>query len=34
MLDGKPPLDVALATGPGADLVINILGRVAYGGGV
>lgn len=33
MLDGKPPLDVALATGPGADLVINILGRAAYGGG-
>lgn len=34
MLDGKPPLDVALATGPGADLVINLLGRAAYGGGV
>ena len=33
MLDGKPPLDVALATGPGADLVINLLGRAAYGGG-
>ena len=30
---GKPPLDVALATGPGADLVINLLGRAAYGGG-
>src|SRR3546814_18333977 len=27
MLDGRPPLDVALATGPGADTVINILGR-------
>jgi putative toxin-antitoxin system antitoxin component (TIGR02293 family) len=33
MLDGKPPLDVALATTPGADLVINLLGRAAYGGG-
>jgi putative toxin-antitoxin system antitoxin component (TIGR02293 family) len=33
MLDGKPPLDVALATGPGADLVLNLLGRAAYGGG-
>lgn len=33
MLDGKPPIDVALATGPGADLVINLLGRAAYGGG-
>src|SRR3546814_3809084 len=32
MLDGRPPLDVALATGPGADTVINILGRAAYGG--
>lgn len=31
MLDGKPPLDVALATGPGADLVINLLGQAAYG---
>lgn len=34
MLDGKTPLDVALATGPGADAVINLLGRAAYGGGV
>ena len=34
MLDSKPPLDIALATGPGADLVINLLGRSAYGGGV
>lgn len=33
MLDNKPPLDVALATSPGADLVINLLGRAAYGGG-
>jgi putative toxin-antitoxin system antitoxin component (TIGR02293 family) len=31
MLDGKPPLDVALGSRPGADLVINLLGRVAYG---
>ena len=34
MLDGRLPLDVALATGPGADLVVNLLGRAAYGGGV
>lgn len=34
MLDGKAPLDVALATSPGADMVINLLGRAAYGGGV
>ena len=34
MLDDKSPLDVALATGPGADVVINLLGRAAYGGGV
>ena len=34
MLDNKTPLDVALATGPGADAVINLLGRAAYGGGV
>jgi putative toxin-antitoxin system antitoxin component (TIGR02293 family) len=34
MLDNKAPLDVALATGPGADAVINVLGRAAYGGGV
>jgi putative toxin-antitoxin system antitoxin component (TIGR02293 family) len=33
MLDGKPPLDVVLGSGPGADLVINLLGRAAYGGG-
>lgn len=31
MLDGKAPLDVALATSPGADLVINLLGRAAFG---
>ena len=34
MLDNKAPMDVALATGPGADAVINLLGRAAYGGGV
>jgi len=34
MLDNKTPMDVALATGPGADAVINLLGRAAYGGGV
>lgn len=34
MLDQKPPLEVALATGPGADAVINVLGRAAYGAGV
>lgn len=34
MLDSQTPLDVALATGPGADAVMNVLGRAAYGGGV
>jgi putative toxin-antitoxin system antitoxin component (TIGR02293 family) len=34
MLDDAAPLEVALATGPGADAVINLLGRAAYGGGV
>ena len=34
MLENKTPLDVSLATGPGADAVVNILGRAAYGGGV
>ena len=34
MLDNKAPLDVALTTGPGADAVINVLGRAAYSGGV
>jgi len=32
MLDDAAPLEVALATGPGADAVINLLGRAAYGG--
>lgn len=34
MLEGKAPLDVALATNPGADLVINLIGRAACVGGV
>ncbi|MET4215969.1 putative toxin-antitoxin system antitoxin component (TIGR02293 family) [Bradyrhizobium sp. LB7.2] len=34
MLDDKVPLELALATGPGADAVVNLLGRAAYGGGV
>ena len=34
MLDDKAPLDVALAIGPGADAVINLMGRAAYSGGV
>jgi putative toxin-antitoxin system antitoxin component (TIGR02293 family) len=34
MLDDAAPLEVALATGPGADMVINLLGRAAYSGGV
>lgn len=33
MLDDATPLDVALATGPGADAVVNLLGRAAYSGG-
>jgi putative toxin-antitoxin system antitoxin component (TIGR02293 family) len=31
MLDGQVPRDVALATGPGADAVINLLGGAVYG---
>jgi putative toxin-antitoxin system antitoxin component (TIGR02293 family) len=34
MLDDKTPLALALATGPGSDAVVNLLGRAAYGGGV
>jgi putative toxin-antitoxin system antitoxin component (TIGR02293 family) len=34
MLDDRVPLELALATGPGADAVVNLLGRTAYGGGV
>ncbi|MFG3592570.1 MULTISPECIES: antitoxin Xre/MbcA/ParS toxin-binding domain-containing protein [Bradyrhizobium] len=34
MLEDKTPLELALATGPGADAVVNLLGRTAYSGGV
>lgn len=34
MLEGKTPLELALATGPGTDAVVNLLGRAAYSGGV
>jgi len=34
MLEGRSALDVALASGPGADEVVNILGRAYYGTGV
>ncbi len=34
MLEGRPPRDVAVASDPGADAVMNIIGRGAYGGGV
>ena len=34
MLEGRSPLDVALAAGAGANAVINILGRAAYGAAV
>lgn len=34
MLEGATPFDVVLAADPGADVVINLLGRAAYGGGV
>ncbi len=34
MLDDKAPLEVALATGLGADAVVNLLGRAGYSGGV
>lgn len=34
MLENQRPIDVAIDTGVGADLVINLLGRAAYGGGV
>ena len=33
MLEDRTPLDVALESGAGADMVINLLGRGAYGGG-
>lgn len=34
MLENQRPIDVATDTSIGADLVINLLGRAAYGGGV
>ena len=34
MLSGKTPLELALASGAGADVVVNIIGRAAYGGAV
>jgi putative toxin-antitoxin system antitoxin component (TIGR02293 family) len=33
MLKDQRPLDVALESGAGADMVVNLLGRGAYGGG-
>lgn len=33
MLDDRTPIDIALESGAGADLVVNLLGRGAYGGG-
>lgn len=32
MLDGMTPLDLAIASGMGADTVVGLLGRMAYGG--
>lgn len=34
MLDGETPTDVAIMTSVGTDTVVNLLGRMAYGGGV
>ena len=34
LLEGRPPREVALASDPGADAVVNVIGRGAYGGGV
>jgi len=34
MLEGATPVDVVLAADSGADVVINLLGRAAYSGGV
>ena len=34
LLDGKAPRDVALASDPGADAVVHLLGAAAYGGAV
>jgi putative toxin-antitoxin system antitoxin component (TIGR02293 family) len=32
LLEGKTPRDVALATDPGADAVVHLLGTLAHGG--
>ena len=32
MLENQRPIDVATDTEVGADLIINLLGRAAYGG--
>lgn len=32
MLENQRPIDVATDTGVGADLIVNLLGRAAYGG--
>ncbi len=34
MLNGRAPRDVARSSRAGANAVINLLGRAAYGGGV
>lgn len=34
LLEGRRPRDVAAASDPGADLVVNLIGRGAYSGGV
>jgi putative toxin-antitoxin system antitoxin component (TIGR02293 family) len=34
MLEGRKPREVAVGSDPGADAVMNIIGRGAYGGGV
>jgi putative toxin-antitoxin system antitoxin component (TIGR02293 family) len=34
LLENERPLDVAVKTGPGADAVVQLLGRMAYSGGV
>ncbi len=34
MLEGRAPREVAVGSDPGADAVINVMGRGAFGGGV
>ncbi len=34
MLEGRAPREVAVASDPGADAVVALIGRGAYGGGV